>query len=816
MTHAETHKINLPISGMSCANCAAAIERGVRKMEGVQSADVNFAAERLHVVWEGPPSRLADIADGIADLGYGVPAGAAVWQVDQLSDDTDGRVLEKLVGDLPGVISAQVQFALSRLKVTFLADETTADSIEREVERRGFPVDRVSADGPAEAARTARERAWRRQRRLLWVGLPLAALIMGLSMGKGMLSGLGFWPRWLIALWDWDHLGWLLWGLATPVQFYVGWPYYRGSFKALRHGAANMDVLVAMGSTAAYGMSLMVVIGHSLGWPVGSHLYFDSSAMIVAMVGLGKYLEVRAKGRTGDAVQKLLDLRPKTAELIREDGHAVVPVSELNPGDRVIVRPGHRIPVDGRVIDGTSSVDESMLTGESIPVDKTAGDEVFEGTLNSQGLLTVETTTVLQETALAQIIGLVEEAQGSKARIQRLVDRVSAVFVPAVIVVASITLLAWMLATDTAWGAALMHMVAVLVVACPCALGLATPTAIMVGSGRAAGDGVLFKNSEVLERSGQVDIMVFDKTGTLTMGVPEVTDTVVLDRADAGSEDAMMAWAASAEQGSEHPLGKAVVDAARKRDLDLCDIEAFEAKPGFGVRARIAGHDVAVGNLAMMEESGLAPGTEVRDRVGALGARGKTAALVAVDGSIIGIFGLADVLRSEAEDAVARLRRMDIELVLLTGDSQEAARAVADQLGIQTCRAGVPPGEKAGTVREFQAEGRIVAMVGDGINDAPALAQADIGVALGTGTDVAVEACDVALQKDDLMGVPRAVQLSRATSRIIRQNLFWAFFYNVLMIPAAALGYLSPMVAASAMALSSVFVVTNSLRLRRI
>ena len=638
----------------------------------------------------------------------------------------------------------------------------------------------------------------------------------------------------------WSHgawFSWMLFLLATPVQLYVGHDFYVGAWKALRNGSANMDVLVALGSSAAYFYSVPVLLALTVGSSaLGEHVYFETAAVILTLIKLGKLLEARAKGETGEAIRRLMDLRPRTARVLKAGEETEVPADAVEVDDVVLVRPGEAVPVDGVVVGGRSAVDESMLTGESLPVDKEPGDTVVGATVNREGLLRVQATRVGADTTLARIIRMVRDAQGSKAPIQRLADRVAAVFVPVVLVIATGTLLTWSLVDGGGFTSALVRTVAVLVIACPCALGLATPTAIMVGTGKGAQEGILFRSSEALERAHALDVVVFDKTGTLTRGEPVVHEVVArapagvpqsgADEVGGSTEAWLLRLAASAEQGSEHPLGRAVVEFARRQGVALREPERFEAVPGAGVLALVDGHEVRVGTERFLVGGGVSTDLLGEDAA-RIEAAARTALWVAVDGEAVGVVAVADAVREGSRDAVQSLRRLGLRVVMLTGDNRRTAGAVALELGIEEVRAEVLPDQKAEVIRSLQSTGRFVAMVGDGINDAPALAQADVGIAIGSGTDVAMETADVTLMRSDLRLVARAIHLSRATLRTIKQNLFWAFAYNVVLIPVAAgalyplrflpmaLRSLHPIFAALAMAFSSVSVVANSLRLGR-
>ena len=784
--------IELPIEGMTCAACAMRIEKNLNKLSGVQ-ANVNFANEKAHVNYDASQVRTDTLISTIEKAGFHIAPQSVQLQLRKMTCAACAGHIEKALNKLPGV-TATVSVATETAKVNFIPGLVTIDKLIEAVINAGYDASEISASSHAEE-KARRLAAYQAELRLFWISTALT-LPLVLQMGA-MFSGhdMDMLPRWL------------QWLLATPVQFWIGQRFYIGGWHALRSGGANMDVLVALGTSMAYFFSVVVTA-----FALDQHVYFEASAAIITLVLLGKLMEARAKGKTSEAIEALIRLQPKTARIERNREVLEVPASSLQVNDIFIVRPGENLPVDGIVVEGTSSINESMLTGESLPVSKQAGAKVFAATLNQQGLLKCRATSVGAHTQLAAIIHLVEEAQGSKAPIQRMADTISGIFVPIVVAISILTfgITGW-LTSD--FVSALINAVAVLVIACPCALGLATPTAIMVGTGRGAQVGVLVKNAAALEHAEKIQTIIVDKTGTLTEGKPEVTDIVPIESI---STQDLLQIAASLEQGSEHPLARAVLDSAQKMQLPLQPIHDFSAITGSGITAHINDMHYLLGSPKFLIQQGIVVDEK---QIAALQGEGKTVIGVASaadsNPKMLGYLAIADRLRDTSRKAIERLQAMGIEVVMLTGDNTVTAAAIAKQTGITQYRAEVLPQDKAAEVMKLKASGKFTAMIGDGINDAPALAAADVSFAIGAGSDVAIEAADITLIRNDLMSVADAISLSRATLRKIRQNLFFAFVYNILGIPLAAMGMLNPVIAGAAMAMSSVSVVSNSLLLKR-
>jgi len=794
-----TKQTTFSLTGMTCATCASTVEKALTTVPGVSKVNVNFAAEKAMVEYDPSVASETALVEAIENAGYGVSTGEVTLGLIGMSCVSCAGTIEEALKSADGVISVTVNFAAEKAAIRYNPEATTVARLKKAVADAGYQA--VSTDASArDHEKEAREREARRLRFLVIFSFAFAIPTFILSFASPFATGV-------------NNL--VLLALATPVQFFVGRLFYVGTYRALRNKRANMDTLIALGTSAAYIYSLLVI---ALPGVFTGHVYFDTAALIISIILLGRYFEARAKGKTSEAIKKLIGLQAKTARIILDGREVELLIEEVEVGNIVVVRPGEKIPVDGVVIEGASAVDESMLTGESMPVEKRKDDQVTGATINKNGFLKFRAAKVGKDTALAQIIRLVEQAQGSKAPIQRLADSVSGVFVPVVISIAAVTFLAWYFLGGQPVVFALTAFIAVLVIACPCALGLATPTAIMVGTGKGAQNGILIKSAEALERAHRIKTIVFDKTGTLTKGKPAVTDTLALNNF---VPDEILRLAAIAEKGSEHPLGQAIVEATKDDHQELPDPEVFEAISGRGVLAEVGGKEVLLGNRALMDENGVKT-SPVEDKIRKLESEGKTVMLMAVDRKLSGLIAVADTLKENAEEAISQLHQVGIETVMITGDNRRTAQAIARKVGIKEVLAEVLPEDKAREVRRLQASGKLVAMVGDGINDAPALAQADIGIALGSGTDVAMETGDIVLVQDDLRDVVGAIRLSRYTMRKVKQNLFWAFFYNTGGIPIAAgvlyplIGLLlNPIIAAAAMGFSSVSVVTNSLLMNR-
>lgn len=792
--------MTVDITGMTCASCSTRIEKILNKMDGVE-ATVNLAMESASVQYDNEKIKADEIFAKINDLGYGV-------RVDKMDLDVFGMTcaacstrIEKVLNKMGGMKSATVNLATESATVEFNSAVLSVDQIIAKIQNLGYDA-KEKVQREAKALQKEEEIHAKKRKLLLSIllSLPLLYTMIGHSPWD---TGL---PMPQLLMNPWFQLL-----LATPVQFWIGGQFYVGAYKSLKNKSANMDVLVALGTSAAYFYSLVEAI-KTIGNPnYMPHLYFETSAVLITLILVGKLFEALAKGRTTEAISKLLNLQAKEATVIRDGEEIKIPIEDVKVNDTVLVKPGEKIPVDGKVVTGQSAVDEAMITGESIPVEKSAGDTLIGATINKNGTLTMTATKVGKDTALAGIIKVVEDAQGSKAPIQRVADQISGIFVPIVVAIALVTFLVWyFLITPGDFASSLETAIAVLVIACPCALGLATPTSIMVGTGKGAENGILFKGGEHLETTHKINAIVLDKTGTITKGKPSVTDIEIF-----GEKEKVLQYLVSAEKSSEHPLAEAIVEYGSVNQIDVVQVDEFSAIPGHGIQAVIMGEKVLVGTRKLMKQTGVVF-DKYEDQLEKLETDGKTAMLIAIDHEVNGIVAVADTVKDTAKTAIEELKSMGIEVYMLTGDNKRTAHAIASQVGVDHVIAEVLPEEKANHVKELQLKGMKVAMVGDGINDAPALALADIGIAIGTGTDVAIEAADVTILGGELALIPKAISLSKQTMRNIRQNLFWALAYNSAGIPIAALGLLAPWLAGAAMAFSSVSVVTNSLRLKRI
>ncbi len=812
MEKTKSERIDIPIVGMSCASCAATIQRDLAGLKGVEKANVNFATSKATVLFQPQLVKPKDFISSVRKSGYEVGTVSLELPIQGIECASCVQKIEKALLQTRGVTKAVVNLATEKAKVEYLPSETNFEEIKRAIESTGYKVLELAPSEEVEdPERLIREKEYKKLKIKFIAGLVLGLLIF--------LGSSRHWFPWVPSF-----LGnfYVLWALATPVQFWIGGQFYKGAWGAFKHRNAEMNTLIAVGTSAAYLYSVAATLFPSFFETGGikPEVYFDTSALIIVLILLGRLLEARAKGQTSEAIKKLMGLSPKTARVIREEKEIDIPVEEVLVGDTIIVRPGEKIPVDGIVKDGKSAVDESMITGESIPVKKKAGDEVIGATINKTGSFKFQATKVGKDTALAQIIKLVQDAQGSKAPIQRLADVISGYFVPIVISIAISTFVIWFnFGPFPPLTFALLTFVAVMIIACPCALGLATPTAVMVGTGKGAEKGILIKGGESLETAHKLDTIVFDKTGTLTRGEPEITDIVTQNDY---SEEEILKYAASAEKVSEHPLAEAIIKRAKEKKIELHDPKNFNAIEGHGIGAVVDGKKVFLGNLKLMQKQQIVV-RNLEEKAEELAGDGKTPMYVSLEGKAAGLIAVADTLKENSLQAVEKLKKLGLEVIMLTGDNKKTAEAIARKAGIDRVLPEVLPEDKVHEIKSLQSGGRRVAMVGDGINDAPALAQADVVIAIGSGTDVAMEASDITLIKGDLRGVVSAIELSKRTIKIIKQNLFWAFFYNTAGIPLAAgvlypfFGILlNPIFASAAMAFSSVSGVSNSLRLRRV
>ncbi len=804
MNDGKLKETTFKVTGMNCAACSARIEKVLNKTEGVQKATVNLATEKAVISYDPELTEPSAFREKIERLGFGT-------ELEQIDLDITGMTcaacsarIERGIRKMDGVEDATVNLALETAAVSYNPEAISPKEITAKIEKLGYGAQlKKDVQQPGE---DHRERAIRKQTWKFIIAAVLSLPLLYTMFGHFSFTSFVYMPDLLMN-------PWFQFALATPVQFVIGWQFYAGAYKALRSGSANMDVLVALGTSAAYFYSLYQSVLSSGGHAHEIHLYYETSAILITLILLGKLLEAKAKGKSSDAIKKLMGLQAKTATVERNGEELTVPIEDVAAGDILYVKPGEKVPVDGEIIEGRSAVDESMITGESMPVDKNPGDSVIGATINKQGFLKVRALRVGSGTALAQIIKVVEQAQGSKAPIQRLADKISGVFVPIVVSISVLAFLFWYFAGDPGnFAEALENMIAVLVIACPCALGLATPVSIMAGSGRAAEMGVLFKGGEHLEQTHKVNTVLLDKTGTVTNGEPVLTNAEI---ASGWDEERLLSLTAAAEKGSEHPLGQAIVKGVLAKGIQVSNADSFRSIPGHGIEAEVDHAEVLIGTRKLMEKNQVrVPGLELKKMAG-WEEEGKTVMLVAVDGEYAGMLAVADTMKENAPQAIERLTQQGIHVVMITGDNERTAKSIGHLAGISHVIAEVLPEQKAEEVKKLQSDGRIVAMVGDGINDAPALAVADIGMAIGTGTDIAMEAADITLMRGDLNSIADALAISRRTVRNIKQNLFWALGYNAIGIPFAAMGFLAPWIAGAAMAFSSVSVVLNALRLQR-
>lgn len=809
-------QVSLPIRGMSCAGCALNIEKGLAKQSGVYGAQVNFATETATVTFDKEAVQKSGLLKMVRDLGYDVTVERALLPIEGDISQASMRIIEKGLEAFSGVVSAHANMASNQVLVEYLPGHESVLDFSKMIESLGFRVTKTALAAQADSGQEgAKQLDFLALKRRLFAGVALV-VPMVILMHWNQLGLSGFLPL------ESRTIFLLQFFLQTPVQFWIGLPFYKGAWAAARHKTSDMNTLIAVGTTAAYLYSILVTFYPGLFMAKGLMLevYFESAGTIILLILLGRLLEARARKSTSAAISKLVGLRPKTAILMRDGQQVEIDVEEVRLGDIVMVKPGQRIPVDGVVVQGRTAVDESMISGESLPVEKSPDDPLIGATINMTGTVTFRATRVGKHTMLAQIVAMVQQAQASKPPIARLADVIASVFVPVVIGIALITFFAWLwFGPPPSLTYAMLNFVAVMVIACPCALGLATPTSVIVGMGQGAVHGILIRSAQALETAHKIDVVVMDKTGTITKGKPSVTNITSIDGI---SPDELVRVAAAVEKGSEHPLGAAIVKKASELHLDIAEAVDFKALPGHGIEARLGTKQIVIGAKRLLQERAIALGAALEKQSGALYAEGKSVVFVSVDGQVQGLIGLADTPKASASAAVLALHRLGVEVIMLSGDNSRAANAIARLAGIDRVVAEVLPAQKADEVRKLQAQGKCVAMVGDGINDAPALMQADVGMAIGTGTDVAMESADITLISDDLMAVATAIALSKATVRNIKQNLFWAFAYNTILIPVAAgvlfpfFGILlDPILAAAAMGLSSVTVVGNALRLKR-